>query len=95
MSLLLIITSDYKTFLPLFRWKLVDVITKKLADFPEEKEIWRKSVITAAVKCLTASYSTYKDQPTSPSEQERSISERLCQHCVGLSDMRMHTPVFM
>ncbi|TWW76931.1 nucleolar pre-ribosomal-associated protein 1 [Takifugu flavidus] len=68
------------------RWKLIDVITEKLADFPEEKETWRKSVITAAIKCLTASYSNYKDQATSP-EQERTVSERLCQHFSSSEDI--------
>lgn len=70
---------------PLIRWRLIDVITEKLADFPEEKETWRKSVVTAAIKCLIASYSSYKDQVTSPSEQERRILERLCRHLVGFS----------
>ncbi|XP_035010769.2 nucleolar pre-ribosomal-associated protein 1 [Hippoglossus stenolepis] len=59
------------------RWQLVDVITEKLADFPEELETWRKSVTTAAVKCLIASYSHCKDQAASPAEQEQSILERL------------------
>uniref|UniRef100_H3C620 URB1 ribosome biogenesis homolog n=1 Tax=Tetraodon nigroviridis TaxID=99883 RepID=H3C620_TETNG len=69
------------------RWKLIDVITEKLADFPQEKETWRKSVVTAAIKCLIASYSSYKDQTTSPSEQERSILERLCQHLSSSEDI--------
>lgn len=47
-------------------------------------------MITAAIKCLTASYSNYKDQATSP-EQERTVSERLCQHLVGLSETHRHT----
>ncbi|XP_044210403.1 nucleolar pre-ribosomal-associated protein 1 isoform X1 [Thunnus albacares] len=59
------------------RWQLVDVITEKLADCPEEQETWRRSVTTAALKCLIASYSHTKDQATSPSAQEQSILERL------------------
>uniref|UniRef100_A0A3B4ZKD7 URB1 ribosome biogenesis homolog n=1 Tax=Stegastes partitus TaxID=144197 RepID=A0A3B4ZKD7_9TELE len=45
-----------------FRWKLVDVITEKLADCPEEQEKWKKSLATAALKFLIASYSHSKDQ---------------------------------
>uniref|UniRef100_A0A3P9JLW3 URB1 ribosome biogenesis homolog n=1 Tax=Oryzias latipes TaxID=8090 RepID=A0A3P9JLW3_ORYLA len=43
------------------RWKLVDVITDKLVDYPEELEKWRKSVSIAALKCLTASFCGSKD----------------------------------
>lgn len=92
---ILIITSYDVFSFPLFRWRLIDVITEKLADFPEEKETWRKSVVTAAIKCLIASYSNHKDQATSPSEQERSILERLCQHLVGFSYKHMHALVFI
>uniref|UniRef100_A0A8D0DA07 URB1 ribosome biogenesis homolog n=1 Tax=Sander lucioperca TaxID=283035 RepID=A0A8D0DA07_SANLU len=59
------------------RWQLVDVITEKLADCPDEQETWRKSVTAAAFKCLTAAYSHSKNQTTSRSEQEHSILERL------------------
>ncbi|XP_040902942.1 nucleolar pre-ribosomal-associated protein 1 [Toxotes jaculatrix] len=59
------------------RWRLVDVITEKLADCPEELNTWRKSVTTAALKCLITSYSNSKDQDTSLSEKEQSILERL------------------
>ncbi|KAM7399033.1 hypothetical protein PAMP_018327 [Pampus punctatissimus] len=59
------------------RWQLVDVITEKLADRPEEQEMWRKSVTAAALKCLIASYSHTKDQATSPSAQEQSVLEIL------------------
>ncbi|XP_059187700.1 nucleolar pre-ribosomal-associated protein 1 isoform X2 [Centropristis striata] len=59
------------------RWQLVDVITEKLVDCPEEQEAWRKSVTTAAFKCLTAAFSHSKDQASSPSEQEQSLLERL------------------
>uniref|UniRef100_A0A671V9A0 URB1 ribosome biogenesis homolog n=1 Tax=Sparus aurata TaxID=8175 RepID=A0A671V9A0_SPAAU len=65
------------------RWRLVDVITEKLADCPEEQETWRKSVTTAALKCLIAAYSHSKDQAASPSEQEKSILERLQQLLVA------------
>lgn len=61
----------------------MDVITEKLADCPEEQETWRKSVTTAALKCLIAAYSHSKDQAASPSEQEKSILERLQQLLVG------------
>ncbi|XP_054454141.1 nucleolar pre-ribosomal-associated protein 1 [Anoplopoma fimbria] len=59
------------------RWQLVDVITEKLADCPEDQETWRKSVTTAALKCLIAAFSHSKDLATSRSEQEQSILERL------------------
>ncbi|KAK2912907.1 nucleolar pre-ribosomal-associated protein 1 isoform X1 [Channa argus] len=59
------------------RWQLINVISEKLADYPEEQETWRRSVTTSALKCLIASYSQSKDQSTSPSEQEQSILERL------------------
>uniref|UniRef100_A0A3P9IBC3 URB1 ribosome biogenesis homolog n=1 Tax=Oryzias latipes TaxID=8090 RepID=A0A3P9IBC3_ORYLA len=49
------------TFFFFFRWKLVDVITDKLVDYPEELEKWRKSVSIAALKCLTASFCGSKD----------------------------------
>ena len=61
----------------------MDVITEKLTDLPEEQETWRKSVTTAAIKCLIASYSHYKDPAASPSEQESSILERLKGLLVG------------
>uniref|UniRef100_A0A3Q1FHH1 URB1 ribosome biogenesis homolog n=1 Tax=Acanthochromis polyacanthus TaxID=80966 RepID=A0A3Q1FHH1_9TELE len=68
-----------------FRWKLVDVITEKLADCPEEQEKWKKSVATAALKCLIASYSHSKEQATSPTDQEHSILDRTKQQLlVGL-----------
>ncbi|KAL7400418.1 hypothetical protein ABVT39_012092 [Epinephelus coioides] len=59
------------------RWQLVDVITEKLADCPEKQETWRKSVTTAALKCLITAYSHSKDEAFSQSEQEQSILERL------------------
>nr|XP_057936089.1 nucleolar pre-ribosomal-associated protein 1 isoform X2 [Doryrhamphus excisus] len=63
------------------RWTLVDVITEKLADSPddeEEGETWRKSIAAAALKCLIASYSRSKDQtPAVASNQEHDILERL------------------
>ncbi|XP_068174249.1 nucleolar pre-ribosomal-associated protein 1 [Antennarius striatus] len=61
------------------RWLLVDVITGKLSDCPEEQETWRKCITTAAIKCLTAAYSHFRDQATAPPEQEKSILERLQQ----------------
>uniref|UniRef100_A0A3Q4G050 URB1 ribosome biogenesis homolog n=1 Tax=Neolamprologus brichardi TaxID=32507 RepID=A0A3Q4G050_NEOBR len=61
-----------------------NVISDKLADCPEEQEKWRKSVATAAIKCLIASYSHSKDQATSPLEQEHSILKRLQRVLVGL-----------
>ncbi|KAM8903347.1 nucleolar pre-ribosomal-associated protein 1 [Spinachia spinachia] len=59
------------------RWQLVDVISEKLSDCPEEQDTWRKSVTTAALKCLIGAFSRSKDEDTLWSEQERSLLERL------------------
>ncbi|XP_029373047.1 nucleolar pre-ribosomal-associated protein 1 [Echeneis naucrates] len=59
------------------RWQLVEVVTEKLADFPEEQETWRKSVTSAALKCLITSFSHSKDQTSLLLKQEHSILERL------------------
>ncbi|XP_030601182.1 nucleolar pre-ribosomal-associated protein 1 [Archocentrus centrarchus] len=59
------------------RWQLVDIISEKLAECPEEQEKWRKSVAAAAIKYLTASYSRFKEPAASPSEQEQSLLKRL------------------
>ncbi|KAM9358652.1 nucleolar pre-ribosomal-associated protein 1 [Symphorus nematophorus] len=61
------------------RWQLIDVISEKLADCPEEQETWRRSVTTAALKCLITAYSHSKDQAASLAEQEKCILERLKQ----------------
>lgn len=61
----------------------MDVITDKLVDDSEEQEKWRKSVCVAALKCLTASFSHSKDQPSSLSEQEHGVLQRLEQLLVG------------
>ncbi|KAM3874727.1 nucleolar pre-ribosomal-associated protein 1-like [Diretmus argenteus] len=58
------------------RWQLVDVVTETLADCPEERETWRKSVVTAALKWLISSYSTSRDQAAAPSAEEN-ILQRL------------------
>ncbi|KAF3847470.1 hypothetical protein F7725_020498 [Dissostichus mawsoni] len=59
------------------RWQLVDAVTEKLDGCPEEQDTWRKSVTTAALKCLIAAYSHSKDPATARLEQEHSILERL------------------
>uniref|UniRef100_A0A3P9IDF2 URB1 ribosome biogenesis homolog n=1 Tax=Oryzias latipes TaxID=8090 RepID=A0A3P9IDF2_ORYLA len=61
------------------RWKLVDVITDKLVDYPEELEKWRKSVSIAALKCLTASFCGSKDPSAAATEQEHSVLQTLKQ----------------
>ncbi|KAF7653300.1 hypothetical protein LDENG_00084810 [Lucifuga dentata] len=68
-------------------WQLVDVISEKLADCPEEEETWRKSVTTAAFKCLAASYSRSKGQAASPSAQEENVLERLQKLITGAGDI--------
>lgn len=67
------------------RWQLIDVVTEKLTDFPEEQEAWRKSVSAAAVKFLTAAFSHFKNQP--PPEQEKSILTRLQQLLTSPEDI--------
>ncbi|XP_056139099.1 nucleolar pre-ribosomal-associated protein 1 [Lampris incognitus] len=67
------------------RWQLVDVVGEKLTDFPEEQKTWRKSVVTAALKWLTSSYSHFKDYVNAPSAQEESILERV-QNILTLTD---------
>ncbi|XP_028321135.1 nucleolar pre-ribosomal-associated protein 1 [Gouania willdenowi] len=69
------------------RWRVVDVITEKLADRPEEREKWRKSVATAALKCLVSSFTHCKDLESSPSEHEQSILTRLQQLMVSAEDI--------
>ncbi|XP_077396813.1 nucleolar pre-ribosomal-associated protein 1 [Festucalex cinctus] len=59
------------------RWQLVDVITEKLTDFPEEEGTWRKRVTTSALKCLIASFGQVNDPATSTSTQEHSVLGRL------------------
>lgn len=68
----------------------MDVITDKLTNSPKKQETWRKSVTSAALKCLIAAYTHSKDQATSSSEQEKSILERLQQLLVGLCSSNMH-----
>nr|XP_046245595.1 nucleolar pre-ribosomal-associated protein 1 [Scatophagus argus] len=69
------------------RWQLIDVITEKLADCPDEQQTWRKSVTSAALKCLIAAYSLSKDQAASQSGQEKSILERLQQLLTSVEDV--------
>ncbi|KAM6933336.1 nucleolar pre-ribosomal-associated protein 1 [Xenentodon cancila] len=69
------------------RWQLVDVITEKLADSPEEQEMWRRSLAGAAIKCLIASFCHSKDPAASPSEQEQSILKRLHQLVTSADDI--------
>lgn len=73
----------YYNFFFCSRWQLVDAVDDKLADCPEELQTWRKSVTSAALKCLIASYSHCKDQAASPSEQEQGVLERLQRLLVG------------
>ncbi|XP_065816652.1 nucleolar pre-ribosomal-associated protein 1 isoform X2 [Labrus bergylta] len=65
------------------RWQLVDVITEKLSECPEEKDTWRKSVTSAAIKCLISAYSRSKEQTSSLSEQEQAILGKLQELLVG------------
>uniref|UniRef100_A0A665V070 URB1 ribosome biogenesis homolog n=1 Tax=Echeneis naucrates TaxID=173247 RepID=A0A665V070_ECHNA len=67
-----------------------EVVTEKLADFPEEQETWRKSVTSAALKCLITSFSHSKDQTSLLLKQEHSILERLERLLVGLLTSNIH-----
>ncbi|KAM3616229.1 uncharacterized protein V6R79_014656 [Siganus canaliculatus] len=69
------------------RWRLVDVITERLADNSEKQDTWKKSVTTAAIRCLTAAYSRSKDPAVNPSEQEKNILERLQQLLTSAEDV--------
>uniref|UniRef100_A0A673CAG6 URB1 ribosome biogenesis homolog n=1 Tax=Sphaeramia orbicularis TaxID=375764 RepID=A0A673CAG6_9TELE len=59
-SFMHIISKLFSVLFFFSRWQLVNVITEELADCPEELETWRKSIITAALKCLIASYNRRK-----------------------------------
>lgn len=73
------------------RWQLVDVITEKLADYPEELETWRKAIMAAALLCLKVSYSQSKDPSASLLEQEQSVLETLQKLLVGLNLLNRFT----
>uniref|UniRef100_A0A667XRF8 URB1 ribosome biogenesis homolog n=1 Tax=Myripristis murdjan TaxID=586833 RepID=A0A667XRF8_9TELE len=68
---------DVITSLPAALQRLVDAVSEKLADRPEEQETWRKSVVAAALKWLISSYGRSRDQAASPSAQEESVLLRL------------------
>ncbi|XP_038829651.1 nucleolar pre-ribosomal-associated protein 1 [Salvelinus namaycush] len=59
------------------RWQLVDPISAVLSVSPEELEVWRMSVLSAALRWLSSSYSHNRDQDTAPLTQEDSILNRL------------------
>uniref|UniRef100_A0A3Q3NMD9 URB1 ribosome biogenesis homolog n=1 Tax=Labrus bergylta TaxID=56723 RepID=A0A3Q3NMD9_9LABR len=69
------------------RWQLVDVITEKLSECPEEKDTWRKSVTSAAIKCLISAYSRSKEQTSSLSEQEQAILGKLQELLLSAEDI--------
>uniref|UniRef100_A0A673W779 URB1 ribosome biogenesis homolog n=1 Tax=Salmo trutta TaxID=8032 RepID=A0A673W779_SALTR len=62
---------------PPFRWQLVDPISSVLSVCPEELEVWRTSVLSAALRWLSASYGHNRDQNTAPLTQEDSVLNRL------------------
>uniref|UniRef100_A0A8C7M8L1 URB1 ribosome biogenesis homolog n=1 Tax=Oncorhynchus kisutch TaxID=8019 RepID=A0A8C7M8L1_ONCKI len=62
---------------PPFRWQLVDPISAVLSVCPEELELWRTSVLSAALRWLSSSYGHNRDQNTAPLTQEDSILNRL------------------
>uniref|UniRef100_A0A8C8CC37 URB1 ribosome biogenesis homolog n=1 Tax=Oncorhynchus tshawytscha TaxID=74940 RepID=A0A8C8CC37_ONCTS len=49
---------------PPFRWQLVDPISAVLSVCPEELELWRTSVLSAALRWLSSSYGHNRDQNT-------------------------------
>ncbi|XP_070983221.1 nucleolar pre-ribosomal-associated protein 1 isoform X1 [Oncorhynchus clarkii lewisi] len=59
------------------RWQLVDPISAVLSVCPEELELWRTSVLSAALRWLSSSYGHNRDQNTAPLTQEDSILNRL------------------
>uniref|UniRef100_A0A673W7V6 URB1 ribosome biogenesis homolog n=1 Tax=Salmo trutta TaxID=8032 RepID=A0A673W7V6_SALTR len=68
---------------PPFRWQLVDPISSVLSVCPEELEVWRTSVLSAALRWLSASYGHNRDQNTAPLTQEDSVLNRLTVLLVG------------
>uniref|UniRef100_A0A8K9X1B1 URB1 ribosome biogenesis homolog n=1 Tax=Oncorhynchus mykiss TaxID=8022 RepID=A0A8K9X1B1_ONCMY len=66
-----------------FRWQLVDPISAVLSVCPEELELWRTSVLSAALRWLSSSYGHNRDQNTAPLAQEDSILNRLTELLVG------------
>uniref|UniRef100_A0A8C7FZS0 URB1 ribosome biogenesis homolog n=1 Tax=Oncorhynchus kisutch TaxID=8019 RepID=A0A8C7FZS0_ONCKI len=68
---------------PPFRWQLVDPISAVLSVCPEELELWRTSVLSAALRWLSSSYGHNRDQNTAPLTQEDSILNRLTVLLVG------------
>ncbi|XP_072316400.1 nucleolar pre-ribosomal-associated protein 1 [Eucyclogobius newberryi] len=69
------------------RWRLVDVISEKLAENLEESESWRKCVLSAALVCLKASYSQFKDPEASRSQQEQSVLDTLHTRLTSAGDI--------
>uniref|UniRef100_A0A8C8C842 Nucleolar pre-ribosomal-associated protein 1 n=1 Tax=Oncorhynchus tshawytscha TaxID=74940 RepID=A0A8C8C842_ONCTS len=69
---------------PPFRWQLVDPISAVLSVCPEELELWRTSVLSAALRWLSSSYGHNRDQNTAPLTQEDSILNRLTVLCIFL-----------
>uniref|UniRef100_A0A673WIU3 URB1 ribosome biogenesis homolog n=1 Tax=Salmo trutta TaxID=8032 RepID=A0A673WIU3_SALTR len=65
------------------RWQLVDPISSVLSVCPEELEVWRTSVLSAALRWLSASYGHNRDQNTAPLTQEDSVLNRLTVLLVG------------
>ncbi|KAJ0022339.1 hypothetical protein NQD34_009829 [Periophthalmus magnuspinnatus] len=76
-----------KTTENLKRWRLVDVISVKLAESPKVRECWRKSVLSAALVCMKAVYRQFKDPEASQCEQEQSILETLQRLLTGVDDI--------
>uniref|UniRef100_A0A8K9WXR5 URB1 ribosome biogenesis homolog n=1 Tax=Oncorhynchus mykiss TaxID=8022 RepID=A0A8K9WXR5_ONCMY len=66
-----------------FRWQLVDPISAVLSVCPEELELWRTSVLSAALRWLSSSYGHNRDQNTAPLAQEDSILNRLTELLVA------------
>lgn len=59
------------------RWQLVDPISAVLSVCPEELEVWRTSVLSAALRWLSSSYGHNREQNTAPLTQEDNILNRL------------------
>ncbi|XP_028856859.1 nucleolar pre-ribosomal-associated protein 1 [Denticeps clupeoides] len=59
------------------RWALVDVLSAKLDQHPEELRSWRASLLSAALCCLVASYRSSRELDKAPLEQEEAVLRRL------------------
>ncbi|KAM6946090.1 nucleolar pre-ribosomal-associated protein 1 [Aplochiton taeniatus] len=69
------------------RWQLVDAVSAKLVDCPEEQESWRKAVLSAALKWLVSSMSQSTVQSTALAAQQEDVLKRLQELSISVEDI--------